>query len=37
MAVEEVLTYLQDILDAINDMESCLSAFQTDMTCLKKT
>lgn len=23
MAIEEVLTYLQDVLDAINDMESC--------------
>lgn len=23
MAVEEVLTYLQDVLDAINDMQSC--------------
>lgn len=27
MAVEEVLTYLQDILDAINDMESCFVGF----------
>lgn len=27
MAVEEVLTYLQDILDAINDMESCFAGF----------
>ena len=23
MAIEEVLTYLQDVLDAINDMQSC--------------
>ncbi len=27
MAVEEVLTYLQDVLDAINDMESCFVGF----------
>lgn len=27
MAVEEVLTYLQDVLDAINDMESCFVDF----------
>ena len=27
MAIEEVLTYLQDILDAINDMESCFVGF----------
>lgn len=27
MAIEEVLTYLQDVLDAINDMESCFVDF----------
>lgn len=27
MAVEEVLTYLQDVLDAINDMQSCFVDF----------
>lgn len=27
MAVEEVLTYLQGVLDAINDMESCFVDF----------
>lgn len=27
MATEEVLTYLQDVLDAINDMESCFVDF----------
>lgn len=27
MAKEEVLTYLQDILDAISDLESCFSDF----------
>lgn len=27
MAVEEVLTYLQDVLDAINDMENCFADF----------
>ncbi len=27
MAVEEVLTYLQDVLDAINDMQSCFIDF----------
>lgn len=29
MAIEKVLTYLQDVLDAINDMEN--------MICLRKT
>ena len=27
MAIEEILTYLQDVLDAINDMESCFVDF----------
>lgn len=27
MAKEEVLTYLQDVLDAINDMQSCFVGF----------
>lgn len=27
MAVEEVLTYLQDVLDAINEMQSCFVDF----------
>lgn len=27
MAVEEILTYLQDVLDAINDMQSCFIDF----------
>lgn len=27
MANEEVLTYLQDVLDAINDMQSCFVDF----------
>lgn len=27
MAVEEVLTYLQDVLDAINDMQSCFEDY----------
>ena len=27
MAVEEVLAYLQDVLDAINDMQSCFVDF----------
>lgn len=27
MATEEVLTYLQDVLDAINDLESCFVDF----------
>ncbi|MDE5675688.1 MAG: hypothetical protein K2I44_10160 [Muribaculaceae bacterium] len=27
MAIEEVLTYLQDVLDAINNMESCFVDF----------
>lgn len=27
MAVEEILTYLQDVLDAINDMQSCFTDF----------
>ena len=27
MATEEVLTYLQDVLDAINDMQSCFVDF----------
>ncbi len=27
MAIEEILTYLQDVLDAINDMESCFVYF----------
>lgn len=27
MAKEEVLTYLQDVLDAINDMQSCFIGF----------
>lgn len=27
MVIEEVLTYLQDVLDAINDMESCFVDF----------
>ena len=29
MAVEEVLTYLQDVLDAIYDIESCFVDFPT--------
>ncbi len=27
MAIEKVLTYLQDVLDAISDMESCFVNF----------
>lgn len=27
MAIEEVLTYLQDVLDAINDLQSCFVDF----------
>lgn len=37
MAHEEVLTYLQDVLDAINDIKVVLSDSPTDTTCLKMT
>lgn len=36
MAKEEVLTYLQDILDAINDMESCFIDFPNRFDLFEK-
>ena len=36
MADEEILTYLQDVLDAINDMQSCFIGFPKDMICLRR-
>ena len=36
MAIEEVLTYLQDVLDAINDMESCFVDFPNRFDLFEK-
>lgn len=36
MADEEILTYLQDVLDAINDMESCFVDFPTRYDLFEK-
>lgn len=35
MVIEEILTYRQDVLDAINDMESCLVDFPNRYDLLK--
>lgn len=32
-----ILTYLQDIIDAINDMQSCFVGFPSDLIFLRKT
>ena len=36
MAAEEVLTYLQDILDAINDMQSCFVGYPNRFDLFEK-
>ncbi|MDE7471271.1 MAG: hypothetical protein K2M57_07500, partial [Paramuribaculum sp.] len=36
MHVEEILTYLQDILDAINDMQSCFVGFPNRFDLFEK-
>lgn len=36
MAVEEVLTYLQDVLDAINDLQSCFVDFPNRFDLFEK-
>lgn len=36
MAKEEILTYLQDVLDAINDMESCFVDFPNRFDLFEK-
>lgn len=36
MATEEVLTYLQDVLDAINDMQSCFVDFPNRFDMFEK-
>lgn len=37
MADEYILKYLQDVLDAINELEGFFVDFPGDSTCLKKT
>lgn len=37
MANEEILTYLQDVLDAINDVQSCFRISLTVLICLNAT
>lgn len=36
MAIEEVLTYLQDVLDAINDLQSCFVDFPNRFDLFEK-